>query len=126
MDTTFDADNQDRQEIGFASDIYFELLSAAPELGQYLALGPQVLVVHQGQAYEIVDGAGQSSVTMPDANPPDENGGTNDSPKDKDKDPSQEDQQNKPALPFCGSALIIPNIFVAVVLVISRRMLPFI
>jgi Ca-activated chloride channel family protein len=125
MDTAFDADNQERQEVGFASDVYFDLLSAAPELGQYLALGPQVLVVHQGQVYEIVEGPGQGSVTMPDANPPDENGGTNDRPKDKDKDPSQEDQQDKPALPFCGSALIIPIIFVAVVLIISKKMLPF-
>ena len=125
MDTAFDADNQERQEVGFASDVYFELLSAAPELGQFLALGSQVLVVHQGQAYEIVEGPGQGSVTMPDVNPPDEISGTDDRPKDKDKDPSQEDQQNKPALPFCGSALMIPLIFAAVVLVVSKKMLPF-
>ncbi len=39
MDTAFDADTQTPQEVGFASDAYFDLLTAVPELGQYLALG---------------------------------------------------------------------------------------
>jgi len=124
MDTAYDADNQDRQEVGFASDVYFDLLSAAPELGQYLALGPQVLVVHQGEVYEIVDGQGQDNITMPVANPTDKIDGDSSRQKDKDKDSSQEDRQNKPALPFCGSALMVPLVLVAVVLILSKRMIP--
>ncbi len=124
MDTAYDADNQDRQEIGFASDVYFDLLSAAPELGQYLALGPRVLVVHQGEVYEIVDGQGQDNITMPVANPTDNIDGDGSRPKDKDKDSSQDDRQNKPALPVCGLALMAPLVLVAVVLILSKRMIP--
>ncbi|MFN2188505.1 MAG: hypothetical protein ACK2T3_07060, partial [Candidatus Promineifilaceae bacterium] len=121
MDTSFDADNQKTQQIGFASDTYFDLISAAPELGQYLALGPQVLVVHQGQAYEIVDGPGQDNVTMPDTKPPEPAATIEDRPKDQEKDPAD---QSKQAIPFCGSALVIPVILAAAVLVLTRKAFP--
>lgn len=66
MDTAFDADVQTPQPVGFASDAYFELLSAVPELGPYLALGPRVLVVYEDVVYEIVEeGAGSASVSLP-------------------------------------------------------------
>ena len=41
------------QEVGFASDAYFDLLSAAPEIGKYLALGQQVLIIQNDLAYKI-------------------------------------------------------------------------
>ena len=66
IDTTFDADAHTPQRVGFASDNYFDLLDAAPELGQYFALGERVLVVFGGVAYEIVEGAGDNTVTLPD------------------------------------------------------------
>ncbi|HEX6387630.1 MAG TPA: VWA domain-containing protein, partial [Anaerolineae bacterium] len=65
MDTAYERERHPVQQVGFASDPYFDLLSAAPELGQYLALGQRVLVVYADQAYEIVEGEGQSSVTLP-------------------------------------------------------------
>lgn len=123
MDTAYDADNQSRQQIGFASDVYFDLLSAAPELGQFLALGPKVLVVHQGEVYEVVDGEGQDSITMPEAQPTDEIDGDGRDPKDKDKDSSTDEQSNKPALNICGAALLIPLILAGVLMLISRRII---
>jgi len=71
IDTVFDADQQRPEEVGFATDAYFDLLSAAPEMGQYLALGPSVLVVYDGIAYQIVDGDGQESITIPEVSPTD-------------------------------------------------------
>lgn len=65
IDTAYDPDAEKPQEIGFASETYFELLSNVPELGDYLALGPRVLFVYQEQAYEIVEGEGASNVTLP-------------------------------------------------------------
>ncbi len=56
MDSAFDSDSHEVHEIGFAADEYFDLLSAVPSLGQYLALGQQVLLVHEDQAYQIVIG----------------------------------------------------------------------
>jgi len=65
MDTAFDADTQTAQEVGFASDAYFELLTAVPELGQYLALGQQLLIVYEDQVYEIVAGEGAAEIVLP-------------------------------------------------------------
>ncbi|HET6443905.1 MAG TPA: VIT domain-containing protein [candidate division Zixibacteria bacterium] len=124
MDTAYDADGQSRQQVGFASDVYFDLVSAAPELGQYLALGPKVLVVHQGEAYEIVDGDGQDSITMPEVAPTNEIDGDGPDSQDKDKDSSQDGKENKPALNICGAALMIPLILAGVLMLISRRMIP--
>jgi len=39
--------------VPFASDAYFDLLNTWPEAGQYLALGEEILVVLDGQAYQI-------------------------------------------------------------------------
>ena len=71
IDTSFDQDQYSLQQVGFASDSYFELLSAAPTIGQYLATGPRVLVLFDGVAYEIVEGDGQSAITLPDSQTPD-------------------------------------------------------
>ncbi len=66
MDTAFDQDkHQVIQEIGFATDAYFDLLSAAPDLGQYLALGQQVLVIYDNLAYQVVEGEGQPEIILP-------------------------------------------------------------
>jgi hypothetical protein len=65
MDTAYDADRQTPQEVGFASDAYFDLLTAVPELGQYLAIGEQVLVVYEDQVYQIVPGEGDAAITLP-------------------------------------------------------------
>jgi Ca-activated chloride channel homolog len=54
IDTAFDADVNVVRPVEFAGDDYFELLTAAPELAPYLAIGRQLLVVHQGVAYQIV------------------------------------------------------------------------
>lgn len=67
MDTAYEQERHTVQAIGFASEAYFDLLSAAPELGPYLALGQRVLVIYGDQAYEIVEGEGQSAVTLPAA-----------------------------------------------------------
>lgn len=56
-DTAFDADAMQPHSITFASDAYFDLLTAIPELGQYLALGEQLLVVHEQTAYQVIPGA---------------------------------------------------------------------
>ncbi|MBK8433924.1 MAG: hypothetical protein IPL28_22720 [Chloroflexi bacterium] len=64
LDTAYDP-SQPVQEVGFASDTYFDLLSAVPEIGPYFALGEQVVVVMGDVTYAVVPGAGQESVTLP-------------------------------------------------------------
>jgi Ca-activated chloride channel family protein len=69
IDTLYNADRQQPQQVGFADESYFKLLTAAPEIGQYLALGPRVLFIIDDLAYEIVEGSGQSTITLPEAQP---------------------------------------------------------
>ncbi len=52
-DTAYDAATQQPEQVAFASERYFELLTQYPELGRYLALGDQVAVVMAGRAYRI-------------------------------------------------------------------------
>ncbi len=52
-DTTYDTETMVPERVAFGSERYFELLHDHPEWGRYLALGPEVLLVWQGQAYYI-------------------------------------------------------------------------
>ncbi|HSJ57509.1 MAG TPA: VIT domain-containing protein [Anaerolineae bacterium] len=67
-DTTFDADAMETVPVGFGSDDYFDLLAARPEWGRYFALGSHVIVVLEGEAYEVREGDAPP-VDVPDAAP---------------------------------------------------------
>jgi hypothetical protein len=56
IDTAYDMDKMATAKISFGSDNYFELLAARPEWGKYFALGPHVIVVLEGTAYEVMEG----------------------------------------------------------------------
>ena len=47
------AEGQPTRRVAFGSDGYFALLAERPELAPYLALGNRVIVVLDGQAYEV-------------------------------------------------------------------------
>ena len=66
IDTVYNSDVHDPQEVGFATANYFDLLSAAPALGPYLALGERVLVVYAGHAYEVIPGEGDATINLPE------------------------------------------------------------
>ncbi len=72
IDTAYEPTVHAVQKVGFATDAYFDLLTAVPELGQYMALGTQVLFVYADQAYEIVEDAGDPDVVLPIVKPTDE------------------------------------------------------
>ena len=57
LDTHFDPDRMTTTTIPFASDAYFDLLEAHPDLGPALALGRQIIVVVGETAYEVTDAA---------------------------------------------------------------------
>jgi hypothetical protein len=69
-DTAFDPSQMKTTRVGFGSEDYFRLLAARPELGPVFALGPRVIVVLEGVAYETVEGAGDPLVLPPAATPP--------------------------------------------------------
>ena len=57
-DTAFDPSRMETIKVGFGSDTYFDLLAARPEWGKYLSLGPRVVFLTEGTAYEVVEDGG--------------------------------------------------------------------
>ena len=55
-DTLYEPDRMETAKVGFGTDGYFDLLAARPEWGKYFALGQHVIVVLEGQAYEVTEG----------------------------------------------------------------------
>jgi len=53
IDTLYDADAMTPVEVAFLSDEYFDLLALDPAVGEFLALGEQVLFVWDGTAYRV-------------------------------------------------------------------------
>jgi hypothetical protein len=60
VDTAYQPESHAVEQIDFAGDAYFDLVTAVPRLGRYLALGQNVLIVHEGAAYEITGSATES------------------------------------------------------------------
>jgi Ca-activated chloride channel family protein len=54
-DTTYDG-TANTVKIGFGSEDYFALIAAHPEWGYYLSVGPEVIVVLEGTAYQVTEG----------------------------------------------------------------------
>jgi hypothetical protein len=57
-DTTFDPSQMTTVKVGFGTEPYFDLLTARPHWGDFLSLGPRVIFVVEGTAYEVVEGSG--------------------------------------------------------------------
>ncbi len=53
-DTTYDAESMTPVQVTFLSDAYFALLDLDPLVGEFLALGEQVIFVWESTAYEIM------------------------------------------------------------------------
>ena len=66
-DTAYDPSEMKPLRLGFATDAYFRLIAHHPEWGRYFALGQNVIVVLEGQAYEVIPGedASQASTASP-------------------------------------------------------------
>lgn len=115
VDTAYDPDSIALRSVPFASGAYFDLLVENPALGPYLALAERVIVVHDGQGYEITAAAGETGESPDPANetalPPDEPigeevvaapaGGS-------DLDPDQPVASDPPGVTVCGVGLILP------------------
>ena len=70
VDSAFDA-TAEPQVVPFASDAYFDLLNAHPELGEALALGEEVIVVVDGEALRITaQGDEVAQPGTPESQPP--------------------------------------------------------
>jgi len=56
IDTAYNESSMMIRKIGFGSDTYFAALADHPEWGAYFSLGTHIIVVLDGQAYEILEG----------------------------------------------------------------------
>ena len=64
-DTSFDPTTMTTTQLPFPSDLFLEFLHEQPEAGKYFALGPQVVVVLDGVAYETIAGGAESGQVTP-------------------------------------------------------------
>ncbi len=69
VDSIYDGESEPRV-IPFASDAYFDLLNNQPELGEALALGEEIIVVIDGDAYRVTaQGDGAARPDTPQSEP---------------------------------------------------------
>ncbi len=144
IDTTFNTELHQPQKVSFASDIYFDLLASAPDLGQYLSIGNELLIIYEGIAYRITDGDGDTSIKMPQGNIDDRNENlqdpdgnqtdventsdgqlessgntenTHQTPQPANSPSQNEDSTNT----ICASALAVPFLIVGMAIVFTRK-----
>jgi Ca-activated chloride channel family protein len=65
-DTQFDPSQMTTEQVGFGSDLYFQLVAARPEWGVYFAVGERVIFLAEGSAYEVVGGEGENVELPPE------------------------------------------------------------
>jgi Ca-activated chloride channel homolog len=66
IDTAYDPEQMKTQQVSFLSPAYFALANTRAEIAAALALAENVIVVVDGEAFEIVsEGAGSSLITLP-------------------------------------------------------------
>jgi Ca-activated chloride channel family protein len=116
VDSTFDAEGPAPQVIPFASDAYFELLGTRPELGQFLALGEQMILMIDGQAYQVTaEGQEQGGGGAEEQGRLEtgrlETGAVEDNPQSAIAN-SQSAPQSA-GLSVCGVALVLPLLLIA-------------
>lgn len=130
VDTTFDPSTMEAQQVGFLSDDYFDLTAAIPELGDYFALGQQVIVVWDGTAYQVVEGEGES-IDIPEQTTPDQPADTN-GPTKAPEQPTTTDKPVATVVPtkaansnkgggLCAGAMALPAAIGLVGLVLGSR-----
>lgn len=68
VDTAYDPEKMQAQQVVFLSEDYFRLLEARPDLSPAFALGEQVTLVVDGQVFEVVrEGQAENPLTLPPA-----------------------------------------------------------
>ncbi len=118
LDTAFDPEIHTPSPVGFATDAYFDLLAAVPELGQYFALGPRVVVVYEDQVYETVETGDVETdlepVPLPEST---EAVAGDEEPQPTDVKPEPEEFTTG----ICGTAMIMPLFIVTGFVGLRRR-----
>lgn len=112
VDSTFDADGETLQAIPFASDAYFDLLNTQPESGQFLALGEQMILVLDGQAYQVTAEGGEQGSGGAEEQGRLETGRLETEEVEANPQSAITDPQSG-GLPMCSAALILPLLLLA-------------
>ncbi len=121
VDSAFDGESEPRV-IDFASDAYFDLLSDRPELGEALALGGELVIVIDGEAYRVTSGEAGEPVQ------PIVPGGASSSGADEAAPPADAPETGRSGTAassgisqLCASALVVPLLALGGVGVTRRR-----
>lgn len=111
VDSAYDG-RAEPHAIPFASDAYFDLLSARPELGEALALGEEIIIVVDGDTYRITNqGESSTGEISPDVTLPAPAATTDEAIAQIDATPESDDQtaaSTGVGIQVCGMGLILP------------------
>ncbi|NIS79793.1 MAG: VWA domain-containing protein [Anaerolineales bacterium] len=112
IDTTFDPDTMSTTRVSFLSDDYFALADARADLRAAFALGPNVIAMADGVAYEIIDAEFEGDpIEIPESLPEDtEEGSTIDVPSPSVREPKERGREL--TLPCPGFVFTIGLVFV--------------
>lgn len=110
IDTQFDPDQMQPQQVTFLSDAYFKLLQQRPDLAAAMALGQRVIIVFDQTAVEIGETGGQSGpLNVPTLAPASQKTPTS-TPGSHTLQPVAEEptptKEAVPTAPICGAGLI--------------------
>jgi len=124
VDSAYDAAQMSEPRvIDFASDAYFELLSARPELGQALALGEELILVVDKAAYRITNAGSETpraEVTLPaPATAPLDTTTEAGSPS-----AGETGSQTGAGIQVCGVPLLLPLVVLGIWSLMTRRRQP--
>ena len=123
VDSAFTSQTGEPLIVPFASDAYFDLLSAWPEAGEYLALGEEIVVVLGGQAYRIT--AGENAAPVEDPQTAGETPVVGETWAAPAAEPSYDgygaDAEPAAGLQVCGVGLALPLLLVGMVGIGGRR-----
>lgn len=117
-DTAFDPETMHAQRVGFGSQVYFDLLEARPEWGDFLALGDRVIFVAEGKTYQIV-AAEDEAVQVPPTHTPRPEHPTTEPARPEDE-PSVPAQRNTDPVGLCARAIAMSALTLAATIAWSR------
>ncbi|MDH5508086.1 MAG: VWA domain-containing protein, partial [Anaerolineae bacterium] len=118
VDTAYNPDSMDTTQINFLSDDYFALAGARPELAAAFALGPHVIAVADGIAYQVVSADAPADVIEIPA-PRETSGQEDGNPKITAANPRRSGSQDTPG--GCAAAPIVLIMLPMALAAVRRR-----
>ncbi len=121
-DTSFDPEKMETKKVAFLSDDYFALSQSRPELAAAFALGERVIVVFEGEVYEVVTGENSSEpVEIPPTYTPLSSQNNPSNPEGTDSTPENTQPSGASSAFPCAAGVLPMAVLILLGMLIYRR-----